>query len=217
MIVIIGLIIAGITAGSSLTRQAQLRAIGSDINSYRSAVNSFKLQYNALPGDMANAMSFWGAGTANGNGNRTVEWSAEAYLTWQHLTLSGILPGSYTGVATATYADPGVNIPKGPISNSGYNMTGHATWTGGATPPYFQIMVGKKHAGTWADNSLLTTSEVYGIDIKIDDGIAGTGIVNAYEGSEYTGSANCATPYAGITRQYILTNTNRACIIIFKM
>ena len=51
VIVIIGLIVAGVTAGQSLVRSAKLQSLVSKINEYSTAYNSFYLQYNSLPGE----------------------------------------------------------------------------------------------------------------------------------------------------------------------
>ena len=53
VIVIIGLIVAGVVGGQALVRQAKLKTIVSDYNSYEVALNTFRLEYNALPGDIA--------------------------------------------------------------------------------------------------------------------------------------------------------------------
>ncbi len=217
VIVIIGLIVSGVTAGSTLARQAKLRSIITDINRYRTAVNTFKLQYNALPGDMANAVSFWGATTTGGNANGVIQWSNEAYLAWQHLALAKLIEGTYTGVATATYADPGINVPRGTIADSAYNIRGDTQYNYSGSGSYPLIMFGKRHTGTWADTSVVTTTEAYSIDIKNDDGNAGTGKIQGFEGDEYTPVATCATPYYTANRQYMLSNTNIVCTLIFKI
>ena len=49
VIVVIGLIVAGISAGQSLVRQASLKSLISERDQYTTAVNTYKLQYNALP------------------------------------------------------------------------------------------------------------------------------------------------------------------------
>jgi prepilin-type N-terminal cleavage/methylation domain-containing protein len=49
VLLIIGLIIGGITAGSSLIQQAKLRSLLSDSNNVTVAINSFKIQFNYYP------------------------------------------------------------------------------------------------------------------------------------------------------------------------
>ena len=60
VMVIIGLIIGGITVGQDLIRSAELNSVVTDINKYKTAINTFNLKYNAMPGDMSNATSYWG-------------------------------------------------------------------------------------------------------------------------------------------------------------
>ena len=45
VLVILGLLVGGILGGQSLIKAAELRSITSDIESYRVAVNSFKIKY----------------------------------------------------------------------------------------------------------------------------------------------------------------------------
>ena len=73
VLVIIGLIVGGVTVGSEMIRQSQLQRIGKDAQTYLTAVNTFKLKYNALPGDFSRGYDYWGnncaASAANCNGN----------------------------------------------------------------------------------------------------------------------------------------------------
>ncbi|PZP85983.1 MAG: hypothetical protein DI582_04060, partial [Azospirillum brasilense] len=69
VLVILGLLTGGILGGQSLIRAAELRSVSADSSRYRTAVYSFRDKYFALPGDMSNAVKFWGAqagGTADG-------------------------------------------------------------------------------------------------------------------------------------------------------
>ena len=51
VLIIIGLLIAGITGGASLIKSATLRAVMTEARNYNTAVNSFYVAYNAYPGD----------------------------------------------------------------------------------------------------------------------------------------------------------------------
>ena len=142
VLVIIGLIIGGITVGADMIRSAELNSVVSDINKYKTAVNTYRLKYNALPGDHKNATAYWGAaagcpnntsggsGTCDGDNNdgvtRPFSSSLEPALFWQHLSLSEIIPGSYTGEytsgsLTSEWFTAGENLPEGPISGSASN------------------------------------------------------------------------------------------------
>jgi prepilin-type N-terminal cleavage/methylation domain-containing protein len=53
VLVIIGLVVGGVLVGNDLIKAAEIRAIISQKDKYLLAVNTFKLKYNALPGDMS--------------------------------------------------------------------------------------------------------------------------------------------------------------------
>src|SRR4051812_26321723 len=60
VLVIIGLITGGILVGKDLIQAAQIRATSSQVTKYSAAVNTFRIKYNALTGDIAepNATGF---------------------------------------------------------------------------------------------------------------------------------------------------------------
>ena len=104
VIVIIGLIVAGVVGGQSIVNQAKLRSIVTDMNKIQVAVNAFKLEYDALPGGFNRATDYWGAGnTDNGDGNKIIRTTAngagagssEVGRVFQHLSLAEIMEGSF--------------------------------------------------------------------------------------------------------------------------
>lgn len=142
VLVIIGLVIGGVIFGSDMVRTYKLRAVIGEYEEFVSAANTFKLKYNAIPGDMDNAENVWGSATCpgtgdnprttttcNGNGNGILghnSGSAGNELTglWQHLALAGLIPGQYTGVTTntsnsyTTQVLPGLNVPSSAYDNT---------------------------------------------------------------------------------------------------
>ena len=121
VIVIIGLIVAGVVGGQNLVVQSKLRGLISDINKWEVAINTFRLEYNALPGDFNKAADY-GIGT-NGNGNWQIKsYNIEGLNGWQHLSSSGLITGNFTGSAGGL--QPGINIPQTPLKDSSvYNLT----------------------------------------------------------------------------------------------
>ena len=151
VLVIIGLLAAGILAGKDLIRAAELRSIISEADAYKTAVNTFRLKYNCIPGDCLNATDFFGQKadcsdrtvfnqTCNGNGNGQIDSIVsapsignETFLFWQHLALAGLISGnlngvekflinSNNGVASSVAVDTGVNIPKTKVSNAAWTV-----------------------------------------------------------------------------------------------
>lgn len=110
VIVIIGLLVGGVLQGQELIKQAKMRRVMSDMNSYRAGITTFYGKYNCLPGDCPNAFVVMGGqcgtnqaittgGTGcNGNGDRTLSRNEGLHL-WAQLTISKIIKGSYS-VAT---------------------------------------------------------------------------------------------------------------------
>jgi prepilin-type N-terminal cleavage/methylation domain-containing protein len=192
VLVIIGLIIGGITTGSSLIKQAQVKAVINEINIFKTAINTFRIQFNNLPGDMNNATAFWYnattcpgttgvAGSCNGNGNGFIDSSGnttsdEAVRAWQHLSLATILPGSYSGIRATSWQNvPGGNVPTSKYPNGFYNF-------------YMGLVTNGAAANTLLLYPTILPVEAYNIDGKLDDGLPITGKVIA----EWTGNSSSA-------------------------
>lgn len=145
VLVILGLLTGGILAGQSLIRAAELRSVSSEAQRYTAAVRTFRDKYMALPGDMANATSFWGAAhatpatclttagtgtqTCNGNGDGDLDPAAlasqrgELFMFWEQLANAGLIEGDYTGFAGAGDTgdvDLGTNSPRSRLGNAGW-------------------------------------------------------------------------------------------------
>jgi len=156
VLVIIGLLIGGIFVGQSLIHTAQLNAVISEFNRYQTAVQNFKQQYQALPGDMNNATSFWGSAggagndptcfyagstttaTCNGNGDglldvENTQWG-EIFGFWKQLVNARMIDGSYTGQESTAVS--GTNIPLSKFPAAGWNATSGANLLAGWN--YFQ-------------------------------------------------------------------------------
>lgn len=103
VLVIIGLIVGGVLVGTNLIYAARLQKAASSITQLNSAAQTFRTKYDCLPGDCANATTFFGVwngatGTWNGNGDGVIGMygfnyqanGVEANLFWQHLYLAGL-------------------------------------------------------------------------------------------------------------------------------
>jgi prepilin-type N-terminal cleavage/methylation domain-containing protein len=145
VIVIIGFLVAGITVGASLIKQAQLRGVITEIQQYQTAYNNFIGKYDAVPGDMLNADKFWPSAVVgdvkqcattladcNGNGNGLINYSNslsganggnESAKAWKHLALSESISA---GISVLSSPDLviGVSVPNSRIDFAGYFMAG---------------------------------------------------------------------------------------------
>jgi prepilin-type N-terminal cleavage/methylation domain-containing protein len=226
VLLIIGLIIGGITAGSSLIKQAQIKSVISEVNKFSTALNSFKIQFNNIPGDMMNATTFWYdatncpgtagvAGGCNGNGDLAINetnslTSNEELRAWQHLSYAGLIDGSYTGTATAAGSYeashvPGVNCPASKFSPGGYWFR-YQSFSSYAAKNLVGLGGGPV-TGDVSWNPLFNPSDAYNLDLKIDDGLPLSGKIVAQNGF---GVSNC---YSGSS--YSLTATTPQCFLVF--
>lgn len=149
-LVIIGLIVGGILVGQDMIFASQMRSVVSDVEKLTAAVNTFRARYNCLPGDCANASSFFSTAT-NGNGDGHIDstwWgnsvafngsvstnssTGESFQFWYHLQQAQLIRGSYTGAngggGTRDYR-PGTNIMATSYdSHIGYTVV---MWPGSA-------------------------------------------------------------------------------------
>lgn len=163
VLVVIGLIVGGILVGRDLIKAAELRKVVTQKEQIQTAVMTFRLKYNALPGDMPNATNFWGTAancfavttgtlTCNGNGNGALSYLAndtfmhEPWHFWRHLGNAELIPGSYTGFSNNTKCsqnnyclEGGINGLAGPFRGSGWfafslaTRSGSKVWQGRAT------------------------------------------------------------------------------------
>jgi prepilin-type N-terminal cleavage/methylation domain-containing protein len=191
VIVIIGLIVAGVVAGNGLVRQAKLRSIVSDIDKYKAAINTFKLAHDAYPGDLSNATSY--GYTGNGNGDGFIEdINTEATYAWNHMAKFGVINGEYTGALSSS---PKLvlerNMPELTWSGVGaifaYAGKGNNCISSGSSLLFgvFQghvLSVGLPDGeGTWdcPRKGFLKVNEAATLDKKIDDGLADSGMLLA--------------------------------------
>lgn len=166
--------------------------------------------------------------TCNGDGNGSIGGlncasgscvssnAYEIFRAWQQLADAGFIDGSYTGVvgpASTHVAMPGVNVPSSAITGGGYFISLVNDPNGVANYPItfnHVIYLGASTAsgGSWAP--LLTAQEAYGIDLKTDDGLPGTGNVLGP-----TQTPNCTTTNVASTAAYNTSVGGTTCMLEF--
>lgn len=204
IVTIIALIVGGILNGKNLIHTSQLQSVVADVNKFKSAVNTFTVKYNALPGDIPNATSFWTpyAGcypptgvtfysvstnqTCNGNGNGYVDYNVgaygEEYLFWQHLALAGLIQGTYDGGVALLYVNGSPsNTPSLPLSNLAYSYYRFSYQTNvyGFNSNMFSINA-YENVYSLANGPVMSPTDAQSIDQKADDGVPNTGTIMGY-------------------------------------
>lgn len=258
VLIIIGLVLGGVAAGKHFIKAAELRAVTTEAHHFIGATRRFIDKYKAIPGDMDNATTYWGAQhvtladcknaassdmrTCDGNGNNHVgskllphlaigdraipDPDAESYETfrfWQHLKNAELISGSFSGVSgpsTIRNTIIGINSPRSDFSGGGYSVHYVGDWTQDNNfwgDRYGHIFVFGEQGNDVTTSPLLTTSEAYEIDLKIDDGLPGRGMVQAVRNpSEFNSSIFCLTSDIRNSAQYNTLEDRWRCTLIFK-
>jgi len=202
VLVIIGLLVGGILVGVDLIKAAEVRATISQVQKYGSAVNAFRLKFNAVPGDMrsTDAAAFGlfalAGGTGQGDGNGLIEGGASGSATpegetlafWRHLSDANLVDGSFgltgnslivnaTGLVTANVTNVLQSLPATKLTPTQYFIV----YANNSTN-YFQILpvaqVQTTPGYTFGATGI-SPIVAYNIDNKLDDGMPNTGIVQA--------------------------------------
>ena len=237
VLVILGLLVGGVLSGQSLIRAAQLRTVSTQYNEWRSAMNTFRDKYFALPGDMTNATSFWST-TVNGDGDGYLPSCKgganpmpESFHFWEQLALAGLIEGSYPGTSVVSgnicngLSVPGTNVPASKINpGAGWTIValnqqsnGEVDYTDLPSAQYNWFIYGLASSGNGFTSGLfLKPEDVWNIDTKMDDGLPGTGIVRAGNSSA-SGAAGCQSTALSATSVYNLSVTTLSCDIVFPI
>ncbi len=231
VLIIIGLLIAGITGGASLIKSSQLRSLMSEARGYAVAVNAFYTQYNALPGDYNTAVG--SQTTYVGNGNNAIEYAAthntipgsEGTVAWYMLKQVGAISDNLTYAAASTAQVPGTHIPASKIQSAGWAfdyitnngssqnvvvLTGTTTAATASTGSTITAPAAGSSLATLASGVILPT-DALSVDAKIDDGLASTGKVRGV----LTGASSCITA-AGATT-YNVSQTSKVCALSYQV
>lgn len=124
VLVIIGLIVGGVLVGRDLIRATEIKDVYEEKERIITAINTFRLKYNCLPGDCKNATDFFGTNaagcpipsgtvpstaTCNGNGNGYIDdanGNIEDATLWQQLSASNFwAKGQFNGTTSLTSYD----------------------------------------------------------------------------------------------------------------
>lgn len=213
VLVIIGLIVAGVLVGQDLIKAAETRATVTQFEQFNSALNTFRTKYSYLPGDVryTKAAAFGltqGPDPAVGNGDGSFQgWdgtdvlastaanaangAGERSLFWHHLSQAGLVGGAVYDGSQAVSASNEVTFP---VAKTGFNV-GIGIYSVVNTHYYHVGINGTDGSRDYVHNYAMDASAAYNIDNKIDDGLPLDGIVMAQENinTNETGYATAST------------------------
>ena len=232
VLIIIGLLIAGITGGASLIKSSELRSIMSEARSYAVSVNSFFTQYDRYPGDSDIAV---GANSKNvGDRDNQIEYLNNAATTvsegldaWNDLKDIGAIDLVLTldtaalvgfnnsALATVPVMTPVTNIPGSKIKGAGwafdYADSQNVVVITGTTSANTTLIASSTLASR-AAKGIITAGDSLSIDSKIDDGKANAGTVRGY----HTVADKC-TDAANAALYKVSLGSEKNCILAFRV
>ena len=160
--------------------------------------------------------------TCNGNGDGII-WSSgttnynELWRAWQQLSDAQLIEGHYVGTINGLASTDLLTkiVPKSRYDNGGYQLwfenLGNEGWTGQNTTNNFGfIRFAAVYSGADAPirlgNAIVTPTDAWNIDTKLDDGKPGTGAVTVYTGG-------CASTTVAETAIYTVSTSSVSCVM----
>ncbi len=214
---IIGLIVGGVLVGQDMIKAAELRTTISQIESYHTAVNTFRDKYRYIPGDinqlhaantgLYNRMANPNAGNGDGNGVLESCGSApatagsgllagcETLIFWRDLTDARMLDGNYQN-ALVTSGSGGTAITSAQVPGffpeARLSKGARITVMSVSGRNYYEItgITAVSGAGAYTLRPFVSPLEAFNIDGKVDNGLPlSGGIVAAYSLTALNGVA----------------------------
>ncbi len=194
VLVIVGLLLAGVLKGQELIENSKIKNIAKDMDGMSAAVLSFRDRYKQLPGDdAANTTTAygWAANVGGGNGDGFIGAalpsftgaSVEQVNAIRALRFAGFLSGdpATAGVAALPSHAGGGRVAVGGIAAGTLGLTGNVVCVNGLSG---------KYAGA--------------LDRLIDDGVSNTGAVRGTTAALASPAPGAATAYAENTLNFTI-------------
>lgn len=239
VIVIVGLITTGVVVGQSIVKTARLQQFISELASIQRAYDSFQQQFKQPPGDMRDAYNYWGndcdttESKCNGNGDYLISWhwhsnggtndtdDNETFRAWQHISLGGFLKKEFTGISGGGTENADENALYFSATGKGkYFIANREPYNGifGQHSRANLVILGSLEPGRNIWWKTLTVAETYGIDLKMDDGIANKGKIFGASGYG-TANTNCSQNFLHASgSDYNIANLSsdeKHCVLLF--
>lgn len=197
VLVIIGLVVGGVFVGRDLIKAAEIRSTISELEKMNTAMITFRVKYNGLPGDLdANKAAQFGLASrsgadGHGDGDGQLEgcssassgmnstFGCETALIWRDLSGAQLIAGSFD---TAT--DSLISVPSGsenlyfPKSSFKNTLNFTAFSYGGYNFLFLGDIISTNASGQYSLNAYrqnFSPPEAQSIDSKIDDGLPFSG------------------------------------------
>jgi prepilin-type N-terminal cleavage/methylation domain-containing protein len=190
VLVIIGLLLGGILKGQQLITSARVRNLADQNAGIQAAYYGFLDRFRSFPGDMTPANACASIGNAvptcpgtgvGGDGDQSIENFGEAAAAWSHLAAAGFITGDFR-IGTATNATDYTAVTVAPVNafTGRLGLIRSQDYVGVGVGPRLNLALGQS----------IPASVARELDVKIDDGVAGTGVLR--------GAVDTATTLAGV-------------------
>lgn len=233
VMIIIGLLIAGVLKGQALITNARVTSTVAQTKAIEAATTTFRDTYNALPGDMITPNTKLpncaaAPCQANGNGDGKLANApsavpgaeAQGYFVQLNAAnlLSGIVPDA---VNLNTF---GGNFPEAKLSGNGFGVGSTSIppvvgdFLGGVNilatnmpnPGIYLVLTGSLAAAQGVTTGQLTADQALRIDTKLDDGVPDAGEVRAF-GALGLVAGQCGSASGATAGQYATAGTSAVC------
>lgn len=207
---IIGMMVSSVVSVINLIKNANTNKVMSQAIALTAAVKEFQAKYDYLPGDMANATTYWPT-SGNGDGNGVINYTnttgdgVEALLAWDHLTRANYANFTPSSFATFGYT-PGVHGPVAPIEGTAWIFESFTVYQ----QNHNYITPTRDGPG------ILKAEDAYFMDKKIDDGLPSTGWVFTITENPAQNPTRCVDgSWAAASVNYQLDDSSISCRLWF--
>lgn len=240
VLLIIGLIVGGVLVGRDLIKSAETRKVISQMEQLKTAYNTFRATYGGIPGDIANASTFWPSDCTdprcNGDGNGRVGKellnadNPEPIFLWQHLSWAKLVPAVIPATAMPSDITANAYYHVHYIEFYAHTPSNIATLSG-LTGDVGAVIGGGSGADSTAPalfgQGVMDGKSALAIDKKIDDGHGG----NSFQSGKVFGENGCLTAdgssgfmcmegYADACvngRDYNINSVGTVCLLNFSL
>ncbi len=230
VLIIIGLIIGGILKGQEVIESSRQKAIINQIDEVRASINTFADRYGALPGDYLRASERLRPDMVDGSGDGIIgagdhgdasEIASEPANTEEHVEFWNQLAAArlISGTRILTDASPdffgeGSPFPESDIPGSGLTVLyGNYDIDTNIERRTHWLRIQKNLGDVGRATEAVSPKLMFGIDVKVDDGIGTDGTTRVLTGSG-TPIGSCVEDNTG---EYLAFDDEVQCVGYFEM
>ena len=217
VVVIIGLLVAGITFGAELIAISKVNSVISDFHRYHSAYNNFRATYQEKPGDFSEGATYC-TDSSSGDRDGVIEFNPtaaadEANQAWYHMSKAGLIPDSISERdSDSTAYTAGIHAPGSQVDGAAFHLSGTAP-TGVTLEHSGSNALHLAKPGTAAQGlgaPSVSPAFAASLDKKVDDGTPGQGSIRSAKGTSTTDG--CVSGDA-----YNVTDQDEECVVSYKL